>query len=214
VGAGKWNLIKQFLGESIIISFMALLVALLMVDLVLPAFQNLTGQNIVLPFIGDWMFYGLIIIITFVLGFVSGSYPSFYLSAMPLVSMLRGKSGSGGNDTNLRRILVVVQFSIAIGLITSTLSINNQLNYMRNKSLGFQKEQIVILPINGGEFRSDIKEIMMLSPRNCLIRFHFPAPTTLRNPTSLARRDERAVDRFIKLIEAMSRIKIPIAKKI
>jgi len=167
VGAGKWNLIKQFLGESIIISFLALLMALLIVDLTLPAFQNLTGQQLALPKITDWSFYGLLFIITLSVGFLSGSYPALYLSALPPVSMLRGKSGSGGNDTNLRRILVVVQFSIAIGLIISTLSINNQLNYMRDKGLGFQKEQIVVLPISGGDFRADIepfKQTLLTNP--------------------------------------------------
>lgn len=157
VGARKWQLIKQFLGESIFISFLALLIALFLVDNILPVFKNLTEQALFMPAFSEWTFYGVLIIITLVVGFLSGSYPAFYLSGFTPVSILKGQKGSGGKGGNLRRILVILQFSIAIVLIISTLSISNQLDFMLNSDLGFQKEQIVVVPVNGGEFREDIE---------------------------------------------------------
>ena len=157
VGAGQWQLIKQFLGESILISFLALLIALLIVDNILPVFMNLTEQELFFPPLTDWHFYGLMILVTLGLGFLSGSYPALYLSAFPPASVLKGQQGSGRKEANLRRVLVVLQFSIAITLIISTLLISRQLEFMRNKELGFQKDQIVVVPVSDREFSKDIE---------------------------------------------------------
>ncbi len=155
VGANHWQLVKQFLGESILFSFLAIFLALLIVDIVLPAFTNLTGQELMFPALTDWHFYGLLLIITVAVGFLSGSYPAFYLSSFKPISILKGKQVSGRKNTNFRRILVVTQFSIAIALIISTMSISGQLDYMMNKGLGFQKEQIVVLRVAGSELEKD-----------------------------------------------------------
>jgi putative ABC transport system permease protein len=156
VGAGHWQLIRQFLGESTLMSFLAFMIALLIVDNILPVFKNLTGQELFFPPLDDWSFYGLLIVITLAVGFFSGSYPALYLSAFPPVSILKGKSGSGRKGSNFRKLLVVIQFTIAITLIICTLSISSQLNYMRNKKLGLRKDQIVVVPVNGGDLRKDI----------------------------------------------------------
>lgn len=155
VGANQWQLIKQFLGESTLTSFLALIVALLIVDSVLPVFRNLTEQELSFPAIADGNFYGSLVVITLIVGLLSGSHPALYLSAFPPLSLFKGKQGSGAKDRNFRRILVVLQFSIAIALIISTLSISKQLDFMRHKRLGFQKDQIVVVPVGGGEFLAD-----------------------------------------------------------
>jgi len=167
VGAKYGQLVRQFLGESLLISFLAMLIALLIVDLILPVFKELTNQELFFPALGDLSFYGLLIIITISVGFLSGSYPAFYLSGFKPVSILKGKQGSGKSNSNLRRILVVSQFSIAIALIIFTMSIRSQLNYMLNKDLGFQKDQIITLPINDGELQKDIsafKQALLANP--------------------------------------------------
>lgn len=157
VGANYLQLIRQFLGESIIISFVAMVMALLIVNIILPIFKNLTEQALEFPALTDWNFYGLLLLITLIVGIISGSYPAFYLSGFKPVNILKGKQISGRKNRNLRRILVVIQFSIAIVLIISTLSIRDQLAYMLNTGLGFQKKQIVVLPLIGGEFENDIE---------------------------------------------------------
>jgi len=156
VGARHWQLIRQFLGESILLSFLALMMALLIVDNILPMVKNLTGQELLFPPLSDWNFYGLLLVITLAVGFLSGSYPALYLSSFPPVSILKEKSGLGRKGSNFRKFLVVVQFTIAITLIICTLSISNQLNFMRNKNLGFRKDQIVVVSVNGGDVRKDI----------------------------------------------------------
>jgi len=156
VGARHWQLIRQFLGESILLSFLALMMALFIVDNILPMVKNLTGQELFFPPLSDWNFYGLLIVITLAVGFLSGSYPALYLSSFPPVSILKGKSGLGRKGSNFRKLLVVVQFTIAITLIICTLSISNQLNFMRNKNLGFQKDQMVVVSVAGGDVRKDI----------------------------------------------------------
>ena len=155
VGATQWQLIIQFLSESVLVSLIALVLAIFLLVNVLPLFRDLTGQPLALPPFGDWPFYGMLLVITLIVGILSGSYPALYLSSFSPISVLKGRQTSGGKNTNLRRVLVVLQFSIAIALIISTLSISNQLDYMRNKKLGFKKDQIVVVPVMGENFRED-----------------------------------------------------------
>jgi putative ABC transport system permease protein len=157
VGASRSQLIGQFLGESILISFLALFLSLAIVDLVLPLFENITARELFLPALADWNFYGLLLLITIAVGFLSGSYPALYLSSFNPANILRGKKSSGGKDVNLRRLLVVLQFSIAIVLIICTITIGSQIDFMRNKDIGFQKNQIIIVPIYGGDLRNDLE---------------------------------------------------------
>ncbi len=155
VGANHGQLIKQFLGESIVTSIIALILAIVIVINIVPLFRNITEQDLIFPALTDWNFYGLLLVITLIVGFLSGSYPALYLSAFSPINVLRGKKSLSGKNTNIRKFLVVAQFSIAIGLIITTLSINHQIDYLQNKSLGFQKDQIVILPVMGDNFRKD-----------------------------------------------------------
>jgi putative ABC transport system permease protein len=152
VGAKHSQLVKQFIGESIIMSVFALVFALFLIELVLPYFSELTGQDLGYPAYSQWQFYGLLLLITLGLGLLSGSYPAFYLAAFSPLTILKGKQGAIKKDVNLRKILVVTQFSIAIALIISTLLIGKQLHFLQTKKLGFQKEQILVVPAYGGEF--------------------------------------------------------------
>ncbi len=155
VGAQRTQLIWQFIGESLIMAFIALIIAVVIVSALLPDFDQLAGKSITFSqFLQPGVLF-LIIGITLVIGIVSGSYPAFYLSSFKPVTVLKGKTGGNQRSSGmLRRILVVIQFFIAIVMIIATLVVNRQLNYLKNKDLGFKKENLVVLELQDSTFRS------------------------------------------------------------
>ena len=147
LGSIRSKLILQFLGESLILAVTALVVALFIVWLVLPYFKNLTDCNVQLhQFAMPWLLTGLSFITIFV-GIISGSYPAFYLSRFQPVKVVKGDILKSPKNLWFRSLLVVSQFTISIALIIGTIVIYNQLNYMRTKKLGFQKEQMLVLSL-------------------------------------------------------------------
>jgi putative ABC transport system permease protein len=157
LGAQRNLLIQQFLIESVTLSVIALIFALFAVWIILPAFNDFSGKLISLS-VGENAFIFLeIILITIFIGILSGSYPAFYLSAFDPAAVLKGSvSKSGTKSLFLRRVLVVVQFFIAVFMIISSLVISGQLNFIRQKDLGFEKENIVVLEIHDNEFYNNI----------------------------------------------------------
>ncbi len=147
VGAKKTDLIKQFLGESVILSFIALIFAVIIIELLLPVFNNLTNKElsgnltkniiIILGLIGIALFTGSL----------SGSYPALFLSSFRPAYALKGSQALGLRGSVFRKILVVFQFSLSILLIIGTIIVYKQLNYMRNRHLGFEKENLVFVLI-------------------------------------------------------------------
>ena len=154
VGASRWSLAQQFLGESLLFSFISMLLAILLVDFALPYFENITNQELSLPALSDLNFYGLLLFITLILGLLSGSYPAMLISRFKILTILRGKSTTSSQSEVFRKTLVVIQFSIAIGLIICMLTIKDQIDYMQNKELGFQKDQILVLPVRDNDLAS------------------------------------------------------------
>jgi len=155
VGAHRNNLIIQFLVESIMISFMAFLLATVLVELLLSVFNNLISGNLRInyfnnPFLLLWFVAGVILV-----GFISGIYPAFYLSVFRSSAILKGDKTKGRRAYLFRKILVIFQFSISIILIIATLSVFKQLKYMKSRDLGFNKQNKVYLPLN----RNIYKEI-------------------------------------------------------
>jgi len=145
VGAGRFRLAAQFLSESVVLSSLSLLVALVLVELVSPLFNQLTGigfhvGNLIEP---GWLLS--LIGLAIVVGIASGSYPAFFLSAFRPADILRGTSGSGRRGTTLRKVLVVGQFSVSIILVIGTLLAYQQIYFMKNKDLGFDKEQKLVI---------------------------------------------------------------------
>lgn len=157
VGAHRWQLIGQFLGESIMIAFIAVLLAAALVELALPAFNDFTEKelgflagNLIAPLIG-------LIALALTVGIIAGSYPAFFLSAFRPAKVLKGETASGSSRPGLRKVLVVAQFAISIVLISGVLMIHRQLEYVQNKRLGFNKEQLLFFgPSTGrmGDFTS------------------------------------------------------------
>jgi len=146
VGAGKSSLIRQFYGEAFITVLLALLMSLLLVELLLPAFNSLTGKTLSLDFAGNYHLILVLIAIALVTGSISGSYPALYLSSIRPISALKGAKLSG--STLFRKFLVVFQFLLSITLIIATMVVSDQMRFIRNRNLGFNKEQIVYLPLN------------------------------------------------------------------
>ncbi|MFC2157059.1 ABC transporter permease [Acidobacteriota bacterium] len=145
LGAHRSNLINQFFSESIFFSFISLVLAVLIVQLTLPAISSLTGRTIRLN-VSDppWMIPGFILLALFV-GLAAGSYPALYLSRFMPIKVLRGKLDSVKSNLNLRRGLVVFQFVISITLVICTVIIVRQLFFLQNKEVGFDRDNVVVI---------------------------------------------------------------------
>jgi putative ABC transport system permease protein len=156
LGAQRDGLIKQFIGESFLFSFISFIFALILVELSLPLFRSLSGSNMSFQYLTmPRLIWGLIGIILIV-GFAAGSYPAFFLSAFQPFSFLKGSLKTGKANSRIRGILVVVQFSVSITLIIGTGIVLNQLIYMKNKELGFDKDHVVYGGPIGSEFKKSI----------------------------------------------------------
>ncbi|MFK8007622.1 MAG: ABC transporter permease [Saprospiraceae bacterium] len=144
LGSLRSNLIHQFLIESILIAGMAFVLGIGMSYFALPYFNNLADKQLFLPF-ANIVFWVVSIIGILLIGLLAGSYPAFYLSAFKPVKTLKGKILDKGGNLNLRNGLVVFQFLIAVLLIVGTLVINQQIHFIQNKKMGFDREQVLIL---------------------------------------------------------------------
>ncbi|MBN3583184.1 ABC transporter permease [Algoriphagus aestuarii] len=144
MGSFRSHLIRQFLMESILLSVISFLIAIPIVALLLPVFNDLAGRTLSIPF-SQVTFYGILIVGAIGTGLLAGTYPSFFLSGFKPVSILKGKVASGMKSGMIRSTLVVFQFSISIILIIATIAVFNQLNYIQNKKIGFNKDQIITI---------------------------------------------------------------------
>ena len=147
VGANRYQLIKQFLFEAIIISLIALAVGLVLVRIFMPFFFEMLGGQVDLSFISIYTYIAVIAVIVLFTGVLSGSLPAFFLSSFNLLLVLKGRFLTGKQGkSKLRKWLVVAQFTISIILIICTGIIYDQLNYIQSSSLGFNKESVVVIP--------------------------------------------------------------------
>ncbi|MFC1725790.1 ABC transporter permease [candidate division KSB1 bacterium] len=148
VGANRNDVINQFFGEAVFLSFTALVFGIIIVFMFLPVFNSLSGKELSLELGGNILVtFGLIGIALFT-GIVSGSYPALFLSSFQPIKVLKGSLSAGSKNSGIRKTLVVFQFSLSIILIICTIVVYNQLNFMRGKQLGFDKEHLLYLPMN------------------------------------------------------------------
>jgi len=145
VGSGKGSLVWQFLAESFFMVIIAMVLALIILELVIPVFNKEVQLNLALDYFGDWYIIPGLLLFATIIGLLAGSYPAFYLGSFKPIAVLSGKVEQGARTGFLRRILVIVQFGISIFIILGTLVLNKQLGYMINKDLGFFKEQMVVI---------------------------------------------------------------------
>lgn len=160
LGANRSSIFNQFMGESVLLSFIAMLIALVLVEISLPTFNDFTGLHLDLNLFSNMPLLYSIIFIWLLVGFLSGSYPALFLSGFnPLKVLYSGNynSVSGNTALYLRRALVVFQFTISILLIIGVFSVYKQLQYIQNKNLGFIKEQVVVIPLAGNNDQDKIE---------------------------------------------------------
>jgi len=145
MGAFRSSLIRQFIGESFLMALIALLLSILFVELLLPYFNDFVDKNLIFSFFSfEWIatLVGIIVVI----GIVAGSYPALVLSSFQPATVLKGSYKAKNSHQVFRSVLVVVQFTISIGLIVSMGVVYNQLNFIQNKELGLNKENVAIVP--------------------------------------------------------------------
>ncbi|HBZ21041.1 MAG TPA: hypothetical protein DEO60_07940, partial [Bacteroidales bacterium] len=144
-GSTRRMLIFQFLSESFMLSLIALLIALVLIRITLPYFNDLLGANLTLGLFRNWYTIPGLILFTVFVGFLSGSYPALFLSSFNPYEVLKGSVRNSQNNGRLRRVLVVFQFAVSILLIIGTMIMYRQINYMINKDVGFNKEQVIVI---------------------------------------------------------------------
>jgi len=144
IGAGKYDLIKQFLGESFLLAFIGVIVALPLLWVALPFLNDITRTDIHLSFFGDYRLWLMLTSLIVVTGLVAGSYPAFYLSAFEAIKVIKGNFNSQISAAGIRKSLVVFQFVLSIVMITGIIIIYSQLNYIKSKDLGFDKNQKLV----------------------------------------------------------------------
>lgn len=148
IGAGRGALISQFMLEALLMALLAMVLALGIVYLLLPLFNKLTAKHILLAFASP-AFWGRLIALTCLTGLVAGSYPALFLSALQPVKVLKGVFRSGKGVAGFRKGLVVFQFSLSILLIIGAIIVSRQVRYIQKKNLGYNRENLVRIPVEG-----------------------------------------------------------------
>jgi putative ABC transport system permease protein len=194
VGADRKHLVFQFLGESIIIVFLAMIAAVFFVTFAMPLMNSITGKEMELGKFISWQTVPSMIGILFVVGILAGSYPAFVLSGFRPVQILKGISDANNSGVSLRKGLVIFQFSLSIILIAGTIIVYNQMNHLLDKDMGFDKEQMLVLDYNYDEIvnsrSSALKSELEANPSILSAAFsrsvpggYFPnAGTSIQNP--------------------------------
>ncbi|MCB9219974.1 MAG: ABC transporter permease [Ignavibacteriales bacterium] len=163
LGSDRMDLIKQFLAESIVMSLIATILALIIIQLAIPFFNNLSGKELTISYLTNFQFLAGILILTMFIGLLAGSYPALFISSFKPVSILKGKIRTGSKSGFLRSSMVVFQFAASIIMITATTIVFNQLHYIQNKKLGFDKEHAIVIHdsyILGNQVQSFKNEIV------------------------------------------------------
>ena len=148
MGANRNQLLGQFLGEAVVMAALAMVISVIMVQLALPAVNSIAGKQLIFP-LSNGLVLVAMVFGAIVVGVAAGAYPAVYLSGFLPTEVLKGSLKSGTRGLGLRKVLVVVQFAMSIFLLVSTAVIYDQLEFISTKRLGFNKEQVMVLPITG-----------------------------------------------------------------
>ncbi len=145
VGSGRSRLVVQFLSESVLLSFISLVLGMVIVISLLPLYKNLIGRQLEIHYFDNFIVIPSLLALGLIVGVISGAYPAFFLSSFKPISALKGKTIGSKGGSWLRNILVIFQFTISIFLIIGTLAVNQQLKFFQNIKLGFDKEQVLVI---------------------------------------------------------------------
>ncbi|TRX56305.1 FtsX-like permease family protein [Fulvivirga sp. M361] len=184
VGSTRRHLVSQFLIESTLFSFLSFSIGILLAYFLLPYFNLLSTKSLVMPWT-EWWLWPVLLLSTLTVGILAGLYPSFYLSSFKPIHVLKGKLSRGSKTSTLRNALVIFQFTTSIALIIGTFVIYSQVNYILNKKVGFDKDQVVML--HGAntleQSRSVFKEklLQLSSVKSVSISDYLPIDGSMRN---------------------------------
>jgi putative ABC transport system permease protein len=155
LGALRNNLVWQFIGESVLLTTISCILSVCLLLLVMPWYNQLLGYTLKVSW-NALPVYLFLVGVIIVVGFLAGSYPAFFLSAFSPIQALKGKLKLGKSGASFRQALVVVQFSISVFLIVGTIIITKQMSYVKNKQLGYNKEQTLIIPIDNADIFNNL----------------------------------------------------------
>jgi ABC-type antimicrobial peptide transport system permease subunit len=198
-GAKRTDLIKQFFGEAIFLSFISLILAIFLVEILLPSFNRLSGKNLGLDFSGNISIYLGLLAITIVSGIFSGMYPALFLSSFQPVKVLKGTLRTGSRGGLFRKVLVVTQFSLSIFLIIATMVIFRQLNYIRSIDMGYDRDHIIHMTMVGdsNEKYETLKQELGKGQNVLAISASFALPTGNFNSPGSPDWEGRPVDKEV-----------------
>ncbi len=158
-GANRMHIIRQFLSEALVSSFFALILALILVDIFLPSFSSLVGKDFVFSDLINGSFLPAMGLTMIIVGLLAGSYPAFYLSRFRPALVVKGRIQRGGASAWIRKSLVVIQFAMSIILIIGSIAISRQLQYLEEREMGFNKENLVVLPLQDQSARDNYLQL-------------------------------------------------------
>lgn len=182
LGTTRKNLSVQFLSESVLLAMISTIIASGLVIVFLPLFNNLAGKNIQVSALGSPFFVVMLLLLAVITGLIAGFYPALVLSSFKPIEVLRGKMMSRTGKSSLRSCLVVFQFATSIILIIATTIIYNQLHYIQNKNIGYNKDQVVIIdrPYALGNNSEAFKQFLLQQPGviNATYSSFLPTPSS------------------------------------
>lgn len=200
VGSSKGSLIGQFLTESVLITFIAFSIGTLLSWLLMPLFQEMSGKALILPWSSP-AFIPIIGIAALFVGLLAGLYPSFYLSRFKPAQVLKGAISTGSKSNGLRSSLVVFQFTISIVLIIGTLIVNQQMDFILNSKVGFEKEQVIqiygtnMLEDRIGTFKEELKNLHGV--KSVTVGDYLPIEGTKRNGNAFLNEGREGLDQTV-----------------
>ena len=201
LGSGKFDLISQFLSESVLIALISLLFATVIATITMPLFNQLSGKELSIPFTNP-MFWLLLVLSGIMLGILSGLYPAFFMSRFIPVKVLKGNGSSDSKGGGIRSALVVFQFSISIFLIVSTLVVFQQIQFIQNKELGYTKDRVLIIQnvdAAGNQvetFKQEVRQLAQVESNT--LSSYFPTPSS-RSDNSFFKEGNMQQDNAIQM---------------
>ncbi|MCJ7582175.1 MAG: ABC transporter permease [Candidatus Aminicenantes bacterium] len=166
VGANKSQLVRQFLGESMILTFISFISAIVLVLISMPFFRNISGKDILINSMTNPTILAGFVGLFLIIGLIGGSYPAFFLSAFRPVEVIQGKLKRGAKSSVLRIVLVSFQFAVSIILIIGTFTVNTQLKFVRSKNLGYDKDHVIVMQMRSTETQNKYEAIKEAIKRN------------------------------------------------
>jgi putative ABC transport system permease protein len=167
LGSGKAGLVLQFLAESAVLTVIALVLSLALVELVLPGFNMLAGKNFEISVLFSPVIVVSVFAIILLVGILGGSYPAFYLSGFNPAKVLKGEISRGRSGDFFRKVLIITQFTVSVVMIVCTLTVSKQINFLKNKDAGYTMENIICVQLTTSEMSSKawlFKQLLLKNP--------------------------------------------------